>query len=72
MSDLIMLDDIRYPQRSKVDVRSVKSIHSVVALSTRLIYMMNVLKLSIIVNILSADRTLILSKVGSICKTLYQ
>ena len=46
MSDLMMLDTIRYPQRSKVDARSVKRIQGVVVLSARLIYMTNVLKFS--------------------------
>lgn len=47
MSDLMMLGTNRYPQRSKVDTRSVKRTQRAVVLNARLIYMTNVFKLSI-------------------------
>ena len=75
MSNMMVLDTNGYPQ-------------GVVVWSVRLIYVTNALKLStvtsllmfidtywntnLIVDILDADRTLTLSKVVSICKTLYQ
>ena len=47
ISNLTILDTIRYPRRGKVDVMSVKGIRGIVVLSARLIYLTNVLKLSI-------------------------
>ena len=46
MFNLMMLETLRYSQRSKVDVRSLKRIQGAFLLSAKLIYMTNVLKLS--------------------------